>query len=216
MNKKLKKYLSRPPKRIASDVIFWGLIILLIIPSTRSVFLGAFAKVRTAVFTQKIKTLDGPMLSAGDYQWTFTDLDGNQMKLEDFKGEVLFVNSWATWCPPCRAEMPSIEKLYKNNGLRDGPGSTVDSDKLQDNANGVRMLMISNEDLDVVREFIEKKEYTFPVYLTKTALPAVMQSRSIPASFVFNKQGKLVYQKNGAFNWNGKKMRNFFDRLNAE
>ena len=76
--------------------------------------------------------------------------------------------------------------------------------------------MVSNEDLDVVREFIEKKEYTFPVYLTKTAPPAVMQSRSIPASFIFNKQGKLVYQKNGAFNWNGKKMRNFFDRLNAE
>jgi thiol-disulfide isomerase/thioredoxin len=202
MNKRLKKYLSRPPKRIASDVIFWGLIILLIIPSTRSVFLGAFAKVRTAVFTQNIKTLDGPMLSAGDYQWTLTDLDGNQMKLEDFKGEVLFVNSWATWCPPCRAEMPSIEKLYKN--------------KPHDNASSVRMLMISNEDLDVVKEFIEKKEYTFPVYLTKTAPPAVMQSRSIPASFIFNKQGKLVYQKNGAFDWNGKKMRNFFDRLNAE
>ena len=205
MKEKIKKYLNRSPWKIASDVIFWVLVILMLIPSTRSVFLGVFAKVRTVVLTPKIKASDGPILSASDNNWLLTDLEGNQVRLGDLKGEVLFVNFWATWCPPCRAEMPSIEKLFK-----------AQESGLKAQGVGVVMLVVSNEEVGVVKEFIRAKGFTFPVYLARTPTPALMQSRSIPATFIFDKSGKLVFKRSGAFDWNSKKVRNFIAHLQAE
>ena len=201
MNKRVKKYLSQSPWKIGSDVFFWALIILLIIPSTRSVFLGTFSKVRTILFSPKIKASDGPVLSASDYNWVLSDKDGNNTTLAAFKGHVLLINTWATWCPPCRAEMPSIEKLHRY---------------MKDNKGELKILAVSNEEASVINEYIRSKGYTFPVYRARSQTPGMMQSRSIPATFIFNKEGRLVYQKNGAFDWNSKKVRDFLDQLLAE
>ncbi len=197
MKEKIKAYFSRPPLKVATDLLFWVLIVLMIIPSTRSVFLAGFAKVRTAVFSSNIQASDGPVLTDQDYQWRLSDLEGNQLQLEDFRGQVLFVNAWATWCPPCRAEMPSIEKLHANN-------------------TGVRLLAITNEEAGVVKEYIDSKEYSLPVYLAKSQNPVAFQSKGIPTTFIVNKAGQVVYQKTGAFDWNSKKIRDFLAELLAE
>jgi len=179
-------------------MLFWLLIILLLIPTTRAGFLSVVSKVRTAVFMPAIKPEKGPVLNTEDKGWSLVDLNGKHVNLGDFDDQVLMINFWATWCPPCRAEMPSIEKLYEDYGSK------------------ITFLLVSNEDPDPIREFMDKKGYSFPVYLTLSPPPESMKTKSIPSTYILNKQGQQVLEKSGAFDWNSKKVRNFLDALLAE
>ena len=85
--------------------------------------------------------------------FTLQDMSGTKVSLSDFRGKIVFINFWETWCPPCREEMPSMEKLYnkyKNDGLI--------------------MLAIAGdrEGLKIVRPFVEKRGFTFPILLDNT------------------------------------------------
>lgn len=191
--KKKKKRKIKP-----TDILFWALIVLLIIPQTRSFFLGGISKIRTAIFTPGLKASDGPILDATTWQWSLTELNGEQVQLADFQNEVILVNSWATWCPPCRAEMPSLQKLFEGYG-----------DK-------IAMILVTQEEPGVVKEYIGKKSYTFPVYLSSSAYPQAFSSRSIPTTYLVNRDGQVVYQRSGAFDWNSVKVRKFLDQLLAE
>lgn len=193
MKEKLKKYLQGPKRKIASDLLFGILLIMLVIPSTRSILLGGVSKVRTAIFAPALKAADGQILSDSDWDWRLESLEGEAIAFSSMKGEFILVNSWATWCPPCRAEMPSLEKLYKNFGDR------------------VSFIIVSTEEAQVVKEFINKKGYTFPVYIAKSGSPSALSSKSIPATFLINKKGQVIHQKAGAFDWNSKKVHKFLE-----
>jgi len=194
--KKIKKGI-KIGKRVVrpTDLVFWVLIVLLLIPSTRSVIMGGVAKVRTAIFTPALKVSEGPVLDANSWAWKLVDLNGSAVAFDQFKGDIILVNSWATWCPPCRAEMPSLENLYKDYGNR------------------ISMILVSNEETAVVKEFVDKKGYTFPVYISAGGYPQAFSSKSIPATFILNRDGQVVYQRNGAFDWNSKKVKKFIDKL---
>ena len=198
IKEKINNYLKRSPMKIASDAFFWLLIIMLIIPTTRAGFLSVVSKVRTAVFMPAIKANDGPVLDAAAKEWSLVDIGGKHIKLGDFDGQVLLVNFWATWCPPCRAEMPSLEKLYADYGSK------------------ITFMMVTNEEIDPISSFMDDKQYTFPVWLTLSPPPSGMLTKSIPATFIVNKQGKIVFSKTGAMDWNSKKVRDFLDTLIAE
>ncbi len=179
-------------------MVFWVLLILLLIPGTRAGFLAGVSKVRTAVFQPALKSGEGPIMDDSAKEWSLVDLDGKHAQLGNFDGEVILINFWATWCPPCRAEMPSLDKLYEDYG------STV------------RFLLVSNEDPDPIREFMDQKKYSFPAWLTISAPPPALKTKSIPTTFILNKEGKIVYSKSGAFDWNSKKVRSFLDTLLSE
>lgn len=111
------------------------------------------------------------------------DLNGKEVFLSDFKGKKVFLNFWATWCPPCKAEMPAIEKLYQE---------TKDSD--------VVILVVNlGEDKQTVKSFIEKNKYTFNVLLDSNQEAAPDYNIvSIPTSFFIDKDGNIVSKKIGA------------------
>ena len=198
MKERIKKFFNRSPWKVASDLVFWVILILLLIPGPRAAFLAGFSKVRTAIFQPALTSGEGPIIDAGAKTWSLVDLDGNHSQLGDFDGEIMLINFWATWCPPCRAEMPSLNKLYADYGSK------------------VQFLLVSNEDPDPIREFMDKKKYNFPVWLTLSAPPDIMKTKSIPTTFIVNKEGKIVYSKSGAFDWNSKKVRSFLDTLLSE
>lgn len=198
IKERVNKYLSRSPWKIGTDAIFWVLIILLLIPDTRAGFLTVVSKVRTAVFQSDLKPVNGALLNGEANSWSLVDLDGKHAELGDFAGEVILLNFWATWCPPCRAEMPSLEKLYQDYGTK------------------VRFLLVSNEDPEPLTAFMEQKKYSFPVWLNLSAPPPALKTNSIPTTFIMNKEGRIVFSKSGAFDWNSKKVRDFLDRLLSE
>lgn len=108
---------------------------------------------------------------------TLEDLNGNTVSLKDYEGEkIVLLNFWASWCPPCRAEMPDLDKLYEEN---------KDDDFI--------VLAVNlGESEDTVKKFIEQNGYGFPVLLDKTQEVGITyQTFSIPTSVMVDKEGKI-------------------------
>ncbi len=110
-------------------------------------------------------------------------VDGKQIKLSDFRGKVVFLNFWATWCPPCRREIPSFIELIKKYG-KDGfivLGVAVDPREFTQ--------------VDKVKPFVKQMGMNYPVvYDTKGISQMYGGIRSIPTTFVINREGKVIGQ----------------------
>ena len=110
--------------------------------------------------------------------FTLTDLQGKTWSLKELKGKVVLVNFWATWCPPCRKEMPDLNTLYQR--FRD---------------QGLVVLAISDEEADKVKPFIAERNVSYPVMLDPgRKVNELFQVEGIPKSFVYDPEGKLVAQ----------------------
>lgn len=130
--------------------------------------------------------------------FTLADLNGNVVPFESLRGKVVFLNVWATWCPPCIAEMPGIQKLY----------NSVDTSRI-----AFVMLSVDEGGPEKVKKFIDRKGYTFPVYTHLSGIPAAFQSNAIPTTFILSPEGTLAARQQGMANYNTKKMREFLGSL---
>jgi thiol-disulfide isomerase/thioredoxin len=122
------------------------------------------------------------------------DVSGNTVDLQQFKGKKVFVNLWATWCPPCRAEMPSIEKLYQ----------AADKEKAQ-----FVMLSLDN-DFESARKYVQDKKLDLPIFYPASDLPPLFTVNGIPTTFIFNEDGKLIDKREGSDNYDTPSYRNLF------
>jgi peroxiredoxin len=110
--------------------------------------------------------------------FTLADLRGKTWTLKEQRGKVVVVNFWATWCPPCRKEMPDLETLYK-----------------QFKDQGLVILAISDEDAGKVAPFIAEQKVTYPILLDPgRKVNELFQIEGIPKTFVYDRSGKLVAQ----------------------
>ena len=114
---------------------------------------------------------------------TFTDLEGNSFQLSDLRGQAVFIDFWATWCPPCKQEMPHIETLYNELGK----------------AGKIKIIAASNEDKATIQKFLTKKPYSFPVVTVNgEESHALFKTSSIPAGFVIDAKGVIRAHMVGA------------------
>ncbi|MGB7438954.1 MAG: TlpA disulfide reductase family protein [Candidatus Acidiferrum sp.] len=110
--------------------------------------------------------------------FSLLDLQGNRWTLAQLRGKVVLVNFWATWCPPCRAEMPDLQALYE-----------------QFKEQGLVVLGISDEDAAKVGPFIQQYHYSYPILLDPDSkVHAAFSVEGIPKSFLYDREGKLVVQ----------------------
>jgi thiol-disulfide isomerase/thioredoxin len=139
-----------------------------------------------------------PLEATASYDWKVVALDGRPLHMEALKGEILFLNVWSTLCPPCIAELPSIERLQKAVA---GDGVTF-------------MCVATDSDLDRVREFVGARGWTVPVFVHGEGdLPAVFDSDYIPATYVVSPDGIVVYQHTGAAQWDHPRVVSFLRAL---
>ncbi|TXK45836.1 TlpA family protein disulfide reductase [Pontibacter qinzhouensis] len=129
------------------------------------------------------------------------DMQGKQVRFESLKGKVVFLNIWATWCPPCIAEMPNIQKLYEKVG----------SDKI-----AFVLLSVDEGGVDKVKKFIDRKGYTFPVYMPASQFPQEFHSNAIPTTFIIAPDGKIVAKQEGMADYNTPEVVAFLQRLASE
>ncbi len=186
MNTRIKIWLKKRWK----DLIFFIIIGILFIPQVRhpiQVFVqGIFAGAPDQINEDQQKQLSS-------FNWSLQDLSGKPINLTSSKGEVILINSWATWCPPCIAEMPSLQALY--NDYKDK----------------VDFYFVSNEKSSVLRQWLTKKEYDFPVYQSMGPVPSQLNSSSIPTTYLIDRKGNIVIEEVGAHNWNSQKFRNLLE-----
>src|SRR5690606_25467734 len=130
-----------------------------------------------------------------DYDFSVKDLSGKKMNVKDLKGKVIFLNLWATWCGPCRVEMPSIQNLY----------NSVDKENVV-----FIMLSLDQEDQhSKIEKFITDKDFTFPVYQPASPLPKLLRVNTIPTTFIIGADGKVKSKKTGMANYDTEEMRGF-------
>lgn len=129
-------------------------------------------------------------------------VDGKTIDLQQQKGKVVFINFWATWCPPCLAEMPSVNDLYL---------------KVKDNPNIVFLSVDVDNKLNRSSQFLQKNGYQMPVYGGNLdGLPAKFYSRSIPTTIVIDKKGDVVFNEVNRANYNDQKFADYIIGLSKQ
>lgn len=130
----------------------------------------------------------------------FVDENDKSVSLSDFRDQVVFLNIWATWCPPCRAEMPGIQSLYDDVDKKD-----------------VAFIMLSTDrEFAKAVQFKKDNNFTFPIYRLAQNLPAELNTSSIPATFVFDKEGAIQMTHEGMAKYNTDKFKEFLNSLISE
>src|SRR3984893_11830082 len=129
-------------------------------------------------FAAAISKIEADNERRGQADFSLTELGGKTWTLKELHGKVVLLNFWATWCPPCRKEMPDLEALYQ-----------------QFKDQGLEILAVSDEDAGKVRPFIAQQKVTYPVLLDPgRKVNELFQIEGIPKTFVYDRNGKLVSQ----------------------
>ena len=132
----------------------------------------------STLYSAAMAKLEADDQSRQQADFTLTDLDGKAWNLKDLKGKVVLLNFWATWCPPCRKEMPDLEMLYRRFG-----------------AQGLIILGIDDEEAETVKPFIAQQGITYPVLLDPgRKVNTLFRIEGIPKTFVYDRDGKIVAQ----------------------
>lgn len=137
-----------------------------------------------------------------DFAFSVRDKDGQRLNFSQYKGKVIFLNLWATWCGPCRAEMPTIEQLYRQVG--------------SDTIMFVMLSVDESEHEPRVKRYIESNGYTFPVFRPSGYLTEQLNVPMIPTTFIIAKDGRIVSKEVGATNFDTPRFRKFLGRLANE
>ena len=137
-----------------------------------------------------------PIDTKVNLNWNLRTLSGTQINLDkEYEDKVIFINFWATWCPPCIAEMPTIEKLYQKFKGRIG------------------FACISNESIDTIKEFKTKNNYSFTMYQSEVDVPAEFNLSIIPAAFIISPDRKIAFKHEGPADWSHQKVIDYLEAL---
>ena len=176
----------------------WGIVLLWVLPALALVL----------VFVYGFLTREPP--DSGDTaprigkplaDFTLPDLQGRSVQLTALRGKVVFVNVWATWCPPCVEEMPTIQQLYERL-----------------HGQGLEVLAVSLDNLgeQTVAPFMRSRRLSFPALLdTKNLVQHLYRTTGVPESFVVDKRGILVEKVVGPRDWVHPQLIAQFERLLA-
>lgn len=130
-----------------------------------------------------------------DYNWKLKDANWEFFNFKRSKGKVVFINFWRSWILPSEAELESIQKLYDNYKGR------------------VDFYIITDEEREPVEEFMEEKGFTFPVTYSIVGDPMPVDGTKPPRSYLLDRNGKIVIQKEGVADWDNDKVKLIVDKL---
>ncbi|KAA1243482.1 TlpA disulfide reductase family protein [Aquimarina sp. RZ0] len=182
-------------KKNTSNVIFAIVLLLFFIPSTRGMM---------QIFLTRIFSFSPSIVNEDErkqvttYDWKLHGVNTESINFNTAKDKVVLLNYWATWCPPCIAEMPSLQELYN------------------DYKEKVVFVFLTQDDDPELNKFMDDKDYDYPIYRSLSDHPAPFVSKTIPATYLIDKKGAIIVNKVGAADWNTDKVRETIDQLLAE
>lgn len=194
-----KKYFT--PSNITTWVLVAFIAAMLIFPGVKATMIrglmtvGLFQpKVPPVEETIKLNTSSLPQLH-------LSDTKGQVINTADQNGKVIFINFWATWCPPCIAEMPSIQSLY---------------DHFKDNPEVSFLLIDVDNDPQKSVEFMNKRGWTLPVYFPAGNIPSSYFTGTLPTTVILDKAGNIAFKHSGTADYSSKKFLKFMENLSSQ
>ena len=179
-------------KHVSVSNILFVIVIALALHTPTRVWL-----IRLVSFTPSIESSENSK-KITNYNWELEGLNTPSINFEQYKGKVIFLNFWATWCPPCIAELPYIQTFY------------------DDYNDEVAFVFISKDNWTEINAFFKEHNYNFKAYKAKNILEDLPRISSIPRTFVIDKKGNIRIDKAGSADWNSASFRAEIDDLLKE
>lgn len=181
-----EKKKSNRKKNLIEWAVIGSVILLLYVTGLHTQVIGTMQRALLWTGLMNANPVDinenAPFLTEQNYRFMMATNDGETETLDQMRGSVVFVNIWASWCPPCIAEMPTIESLYLDL-------------KNQDNIHFVLLSM--DDDRQKAVNFMERRNFTVPYHFPESAIPSVLHATLLPTTYVISKEGQIVYEKRG-------------------
>jgi thiol-disulfide isomerase/thioredoxin len=179
---------------LVNAIIIIALLTVIFVPSAKALLIRGLMSV--GLFKADV-TAQAPVAPAvADI--AFEDASGRAIHLNQLKGKVVFLNFWATWCPPCRAEMPSINKLHQ---------------KLKADTNIVFVMVDADSELKKAAQFMTANSYSMPLYLVISEVPDAVYGGSLPTTVIFDKRGRIAFRHDGAADYGTGEVKGFLKKL---
>lgn len=197
-NQLKKRLVTRPMYRVGLVIIFLAAAIVIgqTVFGENGIGVGA-SDSKLEKLMKKMGFLNVPLLPP-PVDIVLEDVEGRTVKLSDFNGKVVFLNFWTTWCPTCRVEMPSMEKLH--NRFKD--------------EDFIMLAVDLKESVGTVKAFREKYKLSFPILMDTDGKYANLYGvRSIPTTYVLHKNGGIVGKAFGPREWDSNASIKLFDYL---
>jgi thiol-disulfide isomerase/thioredoxin len=172
-------------KNLSTIVFLLFIAILLFSPEAKSFLIKEL--LFTGLFNAEISSVNSSDNTLRNH-FDFKDYEGNIQSTADLKGKVVFINFWASWCPPCIAEFPSIEKFHS---------------KFKDNDKIVFVMINLDSDIATGKQFLDKRKFSLPIFQAVSAVPKEIYSGSLPTTIVLDKYGVMRLHHEGFANYDG-------------
>ncbi|MBC6111794.1 TlpA family protein disulfide reductase [Pedobacter fastidiosus] len=181
-------------KNIFNILLVTTLLVIVLVPDAKAFFLKGLMEI--GLYSPKTEEIIPVLVNLDGIK--FKDEKGKIIDLSDLKGKVIFLNFWATWCPPCRAEMPSLNKLYS---------------LFKNDPNVVFIFADADGDLVKSAKFMLNRKFEMPVYKVESNIPEQIFAGSLPTTVIFDKQGRLSFRHEGITDYSDKKFVAFLGKL---
>lgn len=179
-------------KQLREWAVIMGIMSVLYFTGLHTEVAGFLQRIILSTGVMQADMIEEDQQQMANYNFNLINEQGQSVHFKQFKGQTVFLNFWATWCPPCVAEMPDIHNLY--NKVKD---------------ENVAFVLISQDDnFDKAKNFLERKAYSFPIYQLASPLPQVFTSRSIPTTFVISAEGKIIAKRTGMAKYDTEEFKN--------
>ena len=190
-------------KKLRKELVQWsaigGVFLFLFLSGLHTEVFGFVQRgiLATGLMNPNIEEpLQNADLSA-DLNMALLNSQGEKINLQDFEGKVIFLNVWATWCPPCIAEMPGINKLY--NDIKD---------------ENIEFVMLSvDNDFDKAIAFNTRKDFNFEVYRSIGRIPTMFQGNALPTTYIIDAKGNLVLTHAKMAEYNSEEFKQYLRKL---
>ena len=196
-----KKWLTR--SNLITALMLFFVLAMIISPQFKAIIIQGLMKIGLfqPAIPQQSDQAGSSLVSSSEVggEMIFKDENGKTINLSDLKGKVVFINFWATWCPPCIAEMPSINKL---------------SEKFKDNSDVVFLMVDMDANMKKSQKFIQKHGYSLKVYIPASQISPEYFAGALPTTLLFDKSGKLVFKHEGGADYSNTEFEKFLNSLN--
>lgn len=175
------------------------IVLMLVSPDAKAWVLRQL--MTTGIFNAKIDEKNASVTDRRVIDFEFTDDQGNVHHTASLRGKVVFINFWASWCPPCRAEFPSIQALYSR--FKDNPG--------------IFFLMINEDnDLAAAKTYLEKENLSVPFFKARHPVPGEIYTGTLPTTVVLDKNGQARFRHEGFASYQSEKFIKQIEELMLE